>query len=169
MIKENYEKLDGFRLPRFQEIPDVGFYLEQTACYIGQLLEPLGEGAVTGSMISNYVKKGLLANPVKKRYNREQIAYLIFIALAKSVLSLDTLTVFIRIQKATYTAERAYDYFCEELENVLAFVFGKKLMLDDVGEDSSQEKKLLRSTIIAVAHKIYLERSFAAIDNSEVL
>lgn len=162
-MTENFENLKDFRLPRYQEIPDVGFYLEQTTRYISQLLEPLGEGAVTGSMISNYVKKGLVTNPVKKRYDREQIAYLIFIVLAKSVLSLDHLALFIQLQKRTYSAQKAYDYFCEELENVLAFVFGQKLVLDDVGEESTDEKKMLRNTIIAVAHKIYLERSFAAL------
>ena len=52
---------------------------------------------------------------------------------------------------------------------MLAFVFGQKQTLDDVGENSSEEKKLLRSTIIAIAYKIYLERSFAAIDNSSDL
>ena len=166
MKKAYDDALNNFHLPRFREIPDVGFYLEQTTRYISQLLEPLGEGAITGSMISNYVKKGLVTNPIKKRYDREQIAYLIFIALAKSVLSLDTLAVFIRMQKNTYSAEKTYDYFCTELENVLAFVFGQKQMLDDVGEDSTEEKRLLRSTIIAIAYKIYLERSFAAIDNS---
>lgn len=161
------ENLNNFRLPRFHEIPDVGFYLEQTTRYISQLLEPLGEGNVTGSMISNYVKKGLVANPVKKRYNREQIAYLIFVALAKNVLSLDILNQFIQMQKRTYSAEKAYDYFCNELENMIAFVFGQKLTLEDVGEDETAEKEMLRNTIIAIAYKIYLERSFAALSEEK--
>ena len=165
-MTDNFDNLNNFRLPLYREIPDVGLYLEQTTRYISQLLEPLGEGAVTASMISNYVKKGLVANPVKKQYDRERIAYLIFIVLAKSVLSLDNLARFIQMQKRTYTAEKAYDYFCLELENVLSFVFGQKLVLEDVGSDSTDEKKMLRYTIIAIAHKIYLERSFAAIDNS---
>ena len=75
-----------FRLPRYHEIPNVGLYLEQTTKYICECLAPLQENAITGTMISNYVKKGLIANPVKKLYNRDQIAYLIFIALAKNVL-----------------------------------------------------------------------------------
>ena len=65
-----------FRLPRYQEIPTVGLYLEQTTKYISQYLDPLEESCITNSMIANYVKKGLIANPVKKQYGREQIAYL---------------------------------------------------------------------------------------------
>ena len=87
--------ISDFRLPRYHEIPNVGLYLEQATKYVYEYLEPLGEFILTPSMISNYVKKGLIANPVKKQYGRDHIAYLFFIAVAKSVLSLDALTGFI--------------------------------------------------------------------------
>ena len=154
------ESLRDVHLPRYHEIPDVGLYLEQAAKYIGGCVSPLGDMALTGSMISNYVKKGLIASPVKKQYSRDQIAYLFFIAVCKNVLSLDNLDAFIRLQKQTYSPQRAYDYFCSELENVLAFVFGLKQSPASVGEDSTDEKLMLRSAIIAVAHKIYLEKCF---------
>ena len=102
------EEIRTFRLPRFQEIPDTGLYLEGVTQYISEQLAPLQADAITSSMISNYVKKDLVANPVKKRYYREQIAYLMFITLAKTVLSLDNLSMFIRLQQRTYTVERAY-------------------------------------------------------------
>ena len=100
-----------FRLPRFHEIPNVGLYLEQTSKYIAECLAPVQEAAITSSMISNYVKKGLISNPVKKLYYREQIAHLMFVMLAKSVVSLDDLYRFIRLQEQTYPTERAYNYF----------------------------------------------------------
>ena len=161
------EGIRNFRMPRFEEIPNVGLYLEQTAKYVSEYLAPLQENAITSSMISNYVKKDLVDNPVKKQYSREQIAYLMFIALAKNVLSLDDLTRFIRLQKRTYTAKRAYDYFCAELENNLQYVFGLKAELDHVGMDSTDEKFMLRATVITVAHKIYLEKCFAALAAEE--
>lgn len=151
-----------FRMPRYREIPNMGLYLEQTTKYICETLAPLQEAAITGSMISNYVKKDLVDNPVRKLYFREQIAYLLFIALAKNVLSLDDLAAFISLQKRTYTPERAYDYLCEELENLLQYVFGLKEDVEDVGVDSTDEKFMLRATIVAVAHKIYLDKCFRA-------
>ena len=96
-----------FRLPRYQEIPSVGLYLEQTTKYISQHLDPLEENCLTNSMVANYVKRKLIANPVKKQYSREQIAYLFFIAVAKNVLSLDSLERFIRVQERTYSLEQA--------------------------------------------------------------
>lgn len=156
------DSVRDFRLPRYQEIPSVGLYLEQTVKYINEYLAPLQENAITGSMVSNYVKKGLVKNPVRKQYSRDQIAYLIFIAVAKSVLSLDALDKFIALQKQTYTVEKAYNYICVELENVLQYVFGIKNTMDSVGRDTTDEKVMLRSTIIAFSHKIYLEKCFEA-------
>ena len=92
-----------FRLPRYQEIPNVGLYLEQAVKFIDQALAPLGWETLTPSMISNYVKRGLITSPVKKQYDRDQIAHLMFIALAKNVLSLDDVQEFIRLQERTYT------------------------------------------------------------------
>ena len=161
-IKEDVATgIRDFSLPRYHEIPNVGLYLEQTAQYISEYLFCLGDFTLTGSMISNYVKKDLITNPVKKRYNREQIAYLFFIAVAKTVLSMEDIGMLVRLQRKTYTGQVAYDYFCEELENVLFYVFGIKEHLDTVGEGHSQPKTMLRNTIITVAHKVYLDRYFA--------
>ena len=157
------ETLRDFRLPRYNEIPNVGLYLEQATKYVGEYLAPLGEYTLTPSMISNYVKKGLIANPVKKQYGREQIAYLFFIAVAKSVLSLDALTGFIKLQQQTYTLPKAYDYFAGELENLLAFTFEMKDTMETVGEDNTDEKRLLYTCIVAAVQKVYLEKCLEAI------
>ena len=108
------DPIQNFRLPRYQEIPDVGLYLEQTAKYIDSYLRPLEDISITSSMISNYVKKKIISNPVKKQYGRDQIACLIFIAVAKSVLSLDNIHMMFEIQRQTYDNETAYNYFCME-------------------------------------------------------
>ena len=152
-----------FRLPRYNEIPNVGLYLEQATKYISEYLAPLGEYSLTPSMISNYVKKGLIANPVKKQYSREQIAYLFFIAVAKSVLSLDALMGFIKLQQQTYEVSMAYEYFVEEFENLLQFTFELKDTMENVGEDSTDEKRLLYTCIVAVVQKVYLEKWLEAI------
>lgn len=151
------QSISDFRLPRYNEITDVGLYLNQTTKYISDYLAPL-EISITSSMISNYVKQGLVKNAVKKQYGREQIAYLIYIAVAKSVLSMENVSRSIKIQKNTYSTHAAYDYFCTELENLIAFVFGLKDSVDNIGIEASEEKIMLRNTVITVAHKIYLDK-----------
>ena len=154
--------IEQFRMPRYREIPDVGIYLDQTVKYINRFLTPLGCMEITSSMVSNYVKKGYISNPVKKQYDAEQIAYLFFISVAKSVLSMDKIARLFAMQKRMYDAETAYDFFCDELENMLQFTFGLKEKFDEVGtpEDRSETKTMLRSTIIAVTHIIYLSSRF---------
>lgn len=162
------KSVEGFRLPRYHEIPDVGLYLEQTTKYITDCLSPLTDAAVTGSMISNYVKRGLVSNPIKKQYTRDQIAYLIYIAVVKAVLTMDEIQLMVRIQQRTHTPQIAYDYFCSELENILEYTFGKKDAPDLIGTTNSDEKIMLRNTIVAVSHKIYLDKLFAELQKMEV-
>lgn len=161
------DSVRDFRIPRYAEIPTVGLYLEQASKYICEYLEPLGDFSLTPSMISNYVKKGLISSPVKKQYSREQIAYLFFIAVGKSVLSLDALSNFIALQKRTYDLQRAYDYFCEEFENVLAFTFEVTDVMEVKGEDNTMEKRLLFACIVAAVEKVYLENYLEALAEAE--
>ena len=91
--------LSTYRLPSFNEIPDVGLYLNQSVTYINRVFQSLEGISITESMISNYVKKKLVPNPIKKQYSRESIAYLIFIAVAKTVVSLDDIEALIKLQK----------------------------------------------------------------------
>jgi DNA-binding transcriptional MerR regulator len=154
--------IQGFHLPRYQDLPNMGLYLEQTTKYINHFLAPLGCIEITSSMISNYVKKGLLPSPVKKQYYADQLAYLFFISLAKQVLSMENIIALIERQRKTYTIPVAYDYFCMELENMLYFVFGLTDTVEDVGVTQTHEKNMLRSLIVAAAQIIYLDRCLAA-------
>ena len=162
--EEILEAVKDYRLPRYHEIPDVGLYLNQVAKYINGYLEPFSDMSITESMISNYVKKRLVSNPQRKQYNREQLAYLIVIAVAKSILSLENVGQLLELQKQTYSCEVAYDYFCDEFENVLQYVFGLRETMEQVGEDQNDAKFLFRNIIITVAHKIYLDQCFLALN-----
>lgn len=167
MTPETKERISAsiadFKLPAYHEIPDVGLYLEQTAKYISDYLAPVQDLPVTGSMISNYVKKGLIGKPVRKQYNREQIAQLMFIAVAKLVMSMDDLHVVMAVQRDTYPSEIAYNYFRREFEHALADVFGREETMDAVGADATDEKIMLHNMIITVAHKVYLDKLVAAL------
>ena len=159
------DSMRGFRLPRYHELPDVGLYLEQTTKYINQKIEPLGFGMITGSMIRNYVKQGLVSNPVHKQYSANQIAHLTAIAILKQVIPLEHIENFFFLQKKVYTDEVAYNYFCEELENILYYQFGLKSEFDEVGVTDTVEKEMLRSAIIAVSYIVYLNACLNLLTN----
>lgn len=154
----------SFRLPRFSEIPDVGLYLEQTTKYINSLISPIGF-EITGSMIRNYVKMGLVDNTVHKLYYREQIAHLIAIAILKNVVSLENIAFLFARQREFYPVETAYDYFCKKLESMVYYQFGITNTVDKIGSTDSVVKKMLRSAIIAVSHITYLNSCFDRFSN----
>ena len=161
------DSIKTFHLPAYARIPDTGLYLEQTSQYINSCLSSLGCIEITSSMISNYVKKGLIESPVRKLYYADQIAHLICITILKQVVSLENIhKLFIR-QKLIYTDEVAYNYFCKELENILYYQFGLTSSVENIGVTSSIEKKMLRSAIIAVSHIIFLNHCFQYLENTD--
>ena len=127
-------------------------------------------------MVSNYVKKGILSHPVRKKYSRDQISNLMYIVVTKTVLSMENIDTLFKMQREFHTAngacgstEAAYDYFCTELERCLAFVFGCSTSLPDPDPADPDEKLLLRSTILSAANKIYLDCCFDALRQEQVL
>ncbi len=159
------QEIDSFSLPEYEMIPDVGLFLEQVVKYITPFMDALGEESLTGSMISNYVKKKIIPNPVKKQYYRDQIATLIFIAVAKTVMSLDDIQLMLTMQLESYPTKDAYDYFRRELGNTLSYVFGLKEKRTE--EDMNPKKILLRNMIIAVCHKVYLDKHLKEVREKE--
>ena len=140
------EAIEGFRLPRYAQIPDVGLYLEQVVRYVNTHLAPLGEPELTISMVSNYVKQGLISSPIKKSYTAEHLARLMFIAVVKPVVPLEGLRMMFSIQGDNYTLPTAYNYFCDEFENMLGAAFGLAPAREGLGE------------IVATVNKVYLDR-----------
>ncbi len=156
-----------FHLPRYAQLPDMGLYLEQTTKYINQCLIPLGCMEITGSMIRNYVKMGLIAKPQQKQYYADQIAHLFGITILKTVLSLEYIKELFVMQERIYSNEVAYDYLCMELENVLYFRFGVTESADNIGKTSTMEKEMLRSAVTSVSHIIYLNACFAYLSKNK--
>ena len=124
-----------FQLPAYQEIPNVGLYLEQTLKYINDTFSAFRSVELTKSMISNYVKLGYLRRPVKKQYDREQIAALLFIAVSKQVLSMDNLGKLFRMQVELGSMEESYTAFKADFDYLLDSIWNQKVM--DSGQVSA--------------------------------
>ena len=100
-------------LPQFENIPDVGLYLDQITKYINSFLEK--DNQLTGSMITNYVKLKIVPKGIKKTYSRNHIAQFLLIACFKYVLSMEQIKkVFENNDK---TIEDMYDCFLNRGEN----------------------------------------------------
>ena len=81
-----------------------------------------------------------------------------FIAAVKPVVPLEGLRLMFGIQESSYALCTAYDYFCDEFENMLFAAFGVAPAAQGLGETRSAAKDLLRNTVSAIVNKIYLDR-----------
>ena len=85
--------LNRYHLPAWEEIPDIGLYMEQVVTLLRGYLDYLPpelkeEEAVTAAAINNYVRTRAMPGPVKKRYYRLHLAYLIMICTLKQGLGI---------------------------------------------------------------------------------
>ena len=85
--------LNTYRLPGWDQIPDLGLYMEQVIALLRQYLDYLPpelkeEEFITAAAINNYVRTKIMPEPVKKPYYRVHIAYLLVICTLKQGLSI---------------------------------------------------------------------------------
>lgn len=85
--------LERYRLPAWEELPDIGLYMEQVVVVLKHYLDYLPpelkeEQFITAATINNYVRNKQMPQPIKKRYYRVHLAYLMMICSLKQGLSL---------------------------------------------------------------------------------
>lgn len=85
--------LDSYRLPEWQDLPQIDLYLDQVIALVNQFLgffvyDPAEEKLLTPSMVNNYVKSRLIPPPVRKKYGRKHIALLLMICTFKQSVSM---------------------------------------------------------------------------------
>lgn len=158
--KQLCEEMLAYRCPRYEQLPDIPLYRDQVLDALERYTAPFFAGrdepVLTAAMINNYVKQQLIDPPVKKRYEREQLARLYCICLLKQVMSISELSRLMAIQAHSYPLPQAYDYFCVELEKALRATFSTR---DFSAPSSAQrvtpESELVRSLALCFANKIF--------------
>ncbi len=108
-------ELEGQRLPRWRELPDLELYLDQvlelTARYLGAW-PAFDRKGLTSSMVNNYVTMEVLPKPVKKRYSRRHLAQLLVICVLKNSLPIASVRALLRREMPEGREEAFYDGFC---------------------------------------------------------
>ena len=89
-VGEEFKKTE---IPLWDGLPAIELYMDQVIIllnqYLGMIQDENGDSeAITKNMINNYVKMKAVPAPVKKKYSRSHIAYLILVCLMKQVFSI---------------------------------------------------------------------------------
>ena len=151
MNKEFTHSIETFVIPAWQEIPEIGLYLDQVARYINSFLAEFEEMKVTPSMISNYAKQKLISRVNKKTYTRQQIATLILVVLFKNVTSIDHICTFLQLmEQQNMETEKMYEQF-------------RAILLSTTSKQKNlfhPEDELLSAIAVALSRKMYVEKVF---------
>ena len=175
---ETYEKwletLETLHLPRYEDLSDIPLYLDQILEYVNVVLGDLfmfEEVILTQSMINNYVKLKVMPAPIKKRYGKRHLAYIMVITLLKQMMSLNHISVGIEEMLVNYDIETSYNLFINYVEESMRFTLAE--IYGDKHQYQEKEEGLmaipLKAATLAFAGKIIADYSFKNLLTKEKL
>lgn len=112
------QSLDHDRPVPWDLLPDIGLYRDQLLSYMPrQQVIPSQAEALTGAMVNNYIKAGVLPRADGKKYSRTHLSLLTAICALKQVLSVSELqALFTQLGLATPDPHQIYDMYCSMLD-----------------------------------------------------
>lgn len=107
-----------YALPTWEELPGLPLYMDQVIMLLNDYLNPQkgvaqGDYAITPAMINNYVKMKIVPSPVKKRYSRIHLAYLIMVCIFKHTLNISSIPKVIPPDLAEEAVHALYNDFVD--------------------------------------------------------
>ena len=153
------EFMQSFHLPTWEELPDLELYMDQVVSLVIRYvnLQPhsaLKDSILTASAVNNYVRLKLIPPPVKKRYSRIHLAYLIVICCLKGSMSLSSIQQMFPMNLSEEEVQQIYTNFVhryrtaylrcvEQLEQL------SEPVLDPGNQETSQVESLVLTTAVA--------------------
>ena len=173
--------LNEYRLPAWNEIPDIGLYMEQVTALLKEYLDYLPpelkeEQFITASTINNYVRKKIMPEPIKKKYYRSHIAYLIIICTLKHCLSIRTLQTMIPVDLSYAELEKVYTsyanrhrlacaYFVKQVKSAAAGILDHEPD-SELSTDSTEE--LITAAAVISGFSRLLAEKLLLLDNRTI-
>ncbi len=162
--------ITDYHLPEWDSIPNFGLYMDQVIVLLEQYLSfipsPVGtkEHFVTSSTINNYVRLKIMPAPVKRKYHRVHIAYLIMILTMKQSLSISDVQKVIPPNSSEEEVRAVYENYSEKFRR-LALFFNQQVQSGAEGihaseqsSDNAVELLVIESALIAGFSKILAEK-----------
>lgn len=153
------EKLAIHTLPLWEELPVFELYMDQVVILVNKYLAVLDNGeerVLTPSMINNYVKQKTLPPPIKKRYSRVHVAYLIMICILKQSLSISMIQKILPIEELGENIADVYMSFIKIQKQKFSNVTEKIKNMYESEEFS--DRLVMEVAINANVHKIVAEK-----------
>ena len=116
-----------YTLPTWDNLPDIELYMDQVISliekYMKLYIEVMGsDKIITPAMINNYVKLGIIPSPVKKRYSKLHLAYLLIVCTLKQTLAISTIQRIIPQNLNEDEVIKIYNSFVENQNKAFVYV-----------------------------------------------
>ncbi len=165
-MKRNDMWLETIRnqtLPLYDDLPEIELYLDQVLEFVnGTCGHLFGKAVLTRGMVNNYVKQKVMPAPLRKRYSKDHLAYLIAISVLKSVLNIQDVSKGIEEAVKLRGVAGAYDSFIgyahDGLDKCMALLNGEAVQMEVLESESLQFS--LRAIMLAFAAKLVADYSF---------
>lgn len=97
IFTEGERLLKEYHLPTWDELPTIELYMDQVIILLSNYLGIFSavsndDKIITPTMINNYVKQKIIPAPVKKKYSKMHLAYLIIVCILKQTLSISMIS-----------------------------------------------------------------------------
>ena len=164
---ENY--LNSFHLPQWDELPDMDLYMDQVVMLLQRYLNFLpedehGNAAITASIINNYVRLKIMPPPVKKKYTRVHMAYLIMVCSLKQSVNIPYIKKMLPLGLTEAEVRRIYEEYVKTHHDMcLAFIQLVRAAGDDVlhspeAQSVDVERLVYSSAIVSGFSKLLTEK-----------
>ena len=135
-FSEIEEVLTSYTLPSWDMLPDLELYMDQVVSVVTKYLEvpstKIGlNRPLTPSMINNYVKLGIIPPPIRKKYSKLHLAYLLIICTLKQTLDMSTIQQIIPVGISEDEARKTYDSFVKNQHKAFNYVFSQTRAVAD--------------------------------------
>lgn len=146
-----------YKLPAWEELPYIELYMDQVIAILGKYFEiyyeTIGkEKFITPSMINNYVKLGIIPPPVKKRYSRVHLAYLIIVCTLKQTLDMATIQKIIPVGLEEKETGIIYNSFIKNQGKAFAYVTENvKAVASPILEKEGESQERLNDLLMQVS------------------
>ena len=119
VLEEWSRGIEGNALPEWETFPSIELYMDQVIALINQYLEIFEadreekDYVVTAAMVNNYVKMKIVPAPVKKRYTKVHLAYLVMVCTLKQTLSMEMIKKIIPVDMEEGQVRQVYASFVQ--------------------------------------------------------
>ena len=116
-LTELIERLSVERPVKWDDLPDIDLYRDQVLSYMKRQhsLQP-EDAQLTGAMINNYIKSGLLPRASGKKYTKDHLVYLTAICSLKQVLSVGETDELMKLQPNITDAKGFYEDYLFQMD-----------------------------------------------------